>query len=304
MQLMTYFAPAVTAQSLSAMGDGPQYMSQYWGVLSSFLTKLKLAFNADIGVETSSALNQLTQLKGLQMDGFGQTAANLDLQLPQLAKLTLENFGSTFLSFNCPELKNLKLLSVCPLGGMSGLPDGLERLRFERLHTPSLNVEQMLPAQGLMHLSHLTLIQCPGQPTAVKDACIASNLVDLSVDHHWAPLMAFQPPWQGVPFNLRNIYLEIPLDDGIPLVLEQLGNLESLVIRQHGAGPMHLTRDLDPFMDMRKLARIFFHGPGPDRETCWTPDALKFLGLADRRILRKHKLAGGFDFYTSFRISY
>ena len=278
-------------------------MSQYCAVLSDSLTKLKLACDTNVGVETLSALNQLTQLQGLLLSGSGQNDATLDLQMPQLAKLTLENFGCTSVSLSCPKLKNLKLVFVGPVQEMSGLPDGMERFWLDLQQAGSVPFEQMLPTQ-LRHLSHLDLRRCPGQPFIVKDAYIASNLVDLSLDHHWAPLMAFQQPWQGVPFNLRSVSLEIPLDDGIPLVLEQLSNLETLTLCHFGAGPMHLTRSLDPFMDMADLSNMLFSGPRPGRDTCWTPAALRFLGLADRRVLRKHKLAGGYDFYTSFRLSY
>lgn len=289
--------------------EGPQnpaYMFQYWGLLSNFLTKLKLVFMEDIHVETLSALNQLTRLQGCKLDGFGGNATAVHLQLPELGKLTLEAFGRTAVSLHCPKLKSLKLLTVGPLGGLSGLPDGIEKLHLNGLQDGSVPVEQVLPAQGLKHLSHLGLLGCSGEPMVIRDAYVASRLVDLSFGHQWAPLMAFQPLWQGMPLDLKYMYLEIPLDEGIPLVLEQLSNLERLALRHVGTGPMHLIRSLDPFLDMERLFCLQLLGPMVMEEElkCWTPAALRYSGLANRRILRKRKLPGGNDFSSGFRMTY
>lgn len=77
------------------MGQGlhtPEYFFQYWGALSDFLTQLELTISEDITPETSLALNQLTQLQVLLLEGRGESAA-VQLQLPQLVKLTLGVWG-------------------------------------------------------------------------------------------------------------------------------------------------------------------------------------------------------------------
>ena len=277
-------------------------MSQYWGSLSPFLTKLKLSFGEDVDSETSSTLNQLTQLQGLSLAGRGpsENSADIHLELPRLTKLTLIGFEDTSLTLVCPKLRNLKLLCLGSIQEMNGMPKGLESLRLDDIGDGSVPFEQMLPEQGLKHLLHLDLIQCPGQPTTIRDAWSASILTSLNVDRAWAPLMTFLPPWQGVPFNLQHVRLALPLDDGIPLVYEQLSGLISLTLQHVGEGPMHLTRPLDPFLDMTGLVNLALLGDSVRTEPGrWTPAALRLLGLADRRLLLMHTVPSGSPLHTS-----
>ena len=286
------FAHAATAECLFGLGYGPQnvqYMSQYWGLLSSVLTKLKIEFGEDVTAETSSALNQLTQLQGLMVSGTSRSvAATMHLQLPQLTKLSFVNLDSTTISLNCPLVKSLKLVCLGPLQEMSRLPDGLETLRLIQLAGGSVPLEQMLPVQGLKHLSHLGLQDCPGEASAVREAYIPSNLTSLDIySEAWAQLLPSQPPWQALPCNLKRLSVKLPLDDGIPLVLEQLSNLEFLNLSHVGTGPMHLTQPLDPFLEMASLTRLSFSGDKdePLELGKWTPAARRLLGLAERRAL-------------------
>ena len=90
--------------------------------------------------------------------------------------------------------------------------------------------------------------------------------------------------------SLQSLTLDLPLERGIPVFLEQLTNLRSLVAINMGRGTMHLDRPLTPFLDMMHLGALIFGGEplGPilmGQSHAWTPDALKFLGLASRRIL-------------------
>lgn len=233
-------------------------MSQYWGILSNVLTKLKIQFGEDITAETSSALNQLTQLQGLMVSGSSRSvAANIHLQLPQLTKLSLCTFGSSIVSLNCPLVKSLKLVFLGPLQEMSRLPDGVETLRLIQLAVGSVPLEQMLPVHGLKHLSHLGLQECPGDASVVREAYIPSNLTRLDAySEAWRQLLPSHPPWQALPCNLRDLSVSLPLDSGIPLVLEQLSNLEVLSLCHVGTGPMHLTRPLDPFLEMGSLKKL------------------------------------------------
>ncbi len=264
----------------------PDFFTQYWGAMSGFLTELKMLFEGAITLETSLALNQLTRLQSLSLEGMGESAA-IQLQLPQLKKLTLQDFDNASISLNCEQLKEMKLVELHLLQDMSGVPDCLETLQVSGLGHGSVPVEQVLPAQGLKHLVHLHLKECPGEATAFREGYVPSTLTSLTADHDWLPLLPLQAPWQGLPCNLTDVSLLIPLCDGIPLVLEQLRNLESLEVYHAGAGQMHLTRSLDHFLDMPQFVYLGLFGDNGSQEELvrWTTDALKFLGLADRRIM-------------------
>ena len=291
---------AASAHCLFARGQQlhtPEYMFQYWGALSSHLTNLKMFFNEDITAETSSALNQLTQLQDLLLDGSPGISAAINFQLPQLILLRLECFGNITISLDCPQLRYLQLESLDRLQEMSGIPDGIEDLKLIELRDGSVSLEQMLPAQGLKHLKALRVFTVPGRPAAVWKACNASRLTCLRACDVWAALIlhSYQPPWQDLPCNLQHVLLWLPLGNGIPLVLEQLGKLETLSLYHVGAGPMHLTRPLDPFLDMTGLQKLALWGDKKRREDFgrWTPAALRLLGLADRRVKQMGKVPGG-----------
>ena len=98
-------------------------------------------------------------------------------------------------------------------------------------------------------------------------------------------------PWQGLPYNLRQVTLWIPLTNGIPMVLDQLSNSERLAIHDEGAGQMHLDRSLDAFLDMSRLSKLRLYGDKHEQEDLgrWTAAALRLLGLVDRRVLQRHK---------------
>ncbi|CAL5220297.1 g2282 [Coccomyxa viridis] len=91
-----------TEDSIFAMRQGlhtPDFFTQYWGAMSGFLTELKMLFEGAISLETSLALNQLTRLQSLSLEGMGESAA-IQLQLPQLKKLTLQDFDNASISLN------------------------------------------------------------------------------------------------------------------------------------------------------------------------------------------------------------
>ena len=75
-----------------------------------------------------------------------------------------------------------------------------------------------------------------------------------------------RPPGRGLPYNLRQVTLWIPLNNGIPMVLEQLSNLERLAIHDEGAGQMHLDRSLIAFLDMPRLSKLRLYGDKHERE--------------------------------------
>ena len=288
-----FLLPAATADSIFAMGQGlhtPEFFTQYSGAMSSFLTNLKITFEGAITPETSLALSQLTQLQGLSLEGAGDSAA-IQLQLPCLLRLVLHDFRGITVSLNCPQLKDVKMSNLDLLEDMSGMPDGIESLWIYGLGIGSVPLEQMLPAQGLKDLVLLHLKECPGKATAIRKAYNPSKLRSLTADDEWLPLLPFQAPWQDLPYNLVDLSLMLPLSDGIPLVFEQLGNLEGLEFWHVGEEQMHLNRSLDPFLDMPRLVYLGLYGDQDKKLDLgrWTTDALRLLGLADRRIMTTHK---------------
>ena len=280
-------------------------MSQYWQSLSNLLTKLKIVFCEDVNLGTCSALSQLTQLQSLEVGGVPRTnnaAAAFHLQLPQLRRLTLQRFGNTTISLECPQLRSLRLFKLDPLHTMSVLPEGVEKLQLVELGAGSVPIDRMLPEQGLKHLFRLQLEECPGQPSAIREACNASKLTVFQGDQAWAPLLLSQPPWQGLPHSLQDLALSLPLDEGIPLVLEQFTKLRSLRLYHVGKHLMYLTRPLDPFFNMPSFSRLLLCGNlGQQGDSSrWTPAALGLLGLADRRVLRMQSLPGGRAIWLSY----
>lgn len=263
-----------------------------------------MVFNENVGPEMCSALSQLLQLQSLEMSGRYRInpAAALHLQLPQLKRLLIEDFGSTTISLECPQLKVLMLFNLFPLHKFSGMPDVIETLQLEDLGIGSVPVEQMLPEQGLKRLTQLNLRSCPGEPNAVREACSINKVRSLMLGHSWATLLLRQPISEDVHCNLKDLALWLPLNEGIPLALEQLTNLTRLGIQHVGAGLMHLTRCLDPFLDMKNLMfldlRDYEHQQGEFGR--WTPAALGLLGLADRRVLQMQNVPGG----KMFKLSY
>ena len=165
------------------------------------------------------------------------------------------------MSLDCPHLTNLKLIELDALQEMNRLPDGIEKLEVEGTGFGAILLEQVLPVQGLKHLSGLSLDDCPGQPIIVREAYIASKLTALHVDDAWASsLFPCQPPWQGLPCNLQHVSLRLSLDNGIPLVLEQLRSLVTIQLRDGGEGPMHITRPPNPFLDMPSPTSLTLSG--------------------------------------------
>ena len=220
------------------------------------------------GTQMCTALNYLTRLECLELDGHWEHgyAATFHLQLPQLRCCTFADFGSTTLLLHCPQLKALTLSKLDPLQEMSGLPDNLERLHLANLGVGSVPVEQMLQRHGIKNLLRLEVQNCPGDPR-----------------------------WQNLSHSLEHLALWLPLDEGIPWALEQLTRLTTLRLSHMGRGPMHLTRPLDPFLDMASLVILDLETPRQGRADAywWTPAALGLLGLADSRVLRMQDVPGG-----------
>ena len=236
---------------------------------------LKLQFFEDIDTETCSALKCLTRLRCLELHGThnGNNIANIQLQLPQLKWFTLHEFWEATILLDCPQLKGLMLLKLKQLQEISGLPDSTERLQLEDLGAGSVPLEQILQEQGLKHLSRLDLQNCPGMLR-----------------------------WQDLPLSLEHLALWLPLDKGIHPALEQLTRLTNLMLGHVGEGLMHLTRPLEPFLDMASLVILNLQTPllGRGNSDWWTPAALGLLGLADRHVLRMQSVPGG----KKFRLTY
>lgn len=103
----------------------------------------------------------------------------------------------------------------------------------------------------------------------------------------------------ALPHTLQALALHIPMDEGLPMALEQLTSLEILAITNQGGGCMHLDRPLTPFLEMVCLESFVFQGDWEHHRSSanfesnnWTPDALRLLGMAQEQILQGHRPPG------------
>ena len=96
--------------------------------------------------------------------------------------------------------------------------------------------------------------------------------------------------WQALPVTLQDVHLKLPLDEGIPRILEHLPRLKKVFLEHNRYSLMHLDRPLDPFLSMPRLEKLQLQsrsGPGivtGGHRSLWTPLALRLLGLAEKRL--------------------
>ena len=137
-------------------------------------------------------------------------------------------------------------------------------------------------------------------PDTLRRLCLNGSLKQLSItskdkrtefDGAAAGAFSLHAPWQTVPQTLQDVCLDLPLDKGIPRILEQLVSLKELSLRHSKRTLMHLDRPLDPSLDMPKLAQLRLESSwqqisvhGGATLLSWSPAGLKLLGLAQKRI--------------------
>ena len=109
-------------------------------------------------------------------------------------------------------------------------------------------------------------------PAIVQELCLNGKLKLPQLNATASRAFSDSASWRAVPHTLQNITLELPLDKGIPRILEQLPRLTSLCLSHRSPNSAHLDRSLDPFLDLPRLG-ILELGRG---ETCdlvrpWAP---------------------------------
>ena len=282
------------------MPHAHNFARSYWANLAGSLTVLR--HSSPLGHATSSALNQLARLRKLSLVGADTESSpsaggHIELAMSQLSDLTIAHFLHVRVSLSCPRLKELEMEDLRPLEALEGIPQGITRVWLRNLELGSLSLEDILHGHRLQELTSLGVVMAPGlydNPRTVDCFKQVFRHGRLTTRRTNCPLELLGPlagPECPLPSSIQSLALDIPLHRGIPVFLEQLTNLRSLVAVNTGEGPVHLDRPLNPFLDMAHVRTLVFgcvisEMPGQaERFHHWTPDALKFFGLATRRIL-------------------
>ena len=264
--------------------------------MSTSLAHLTLSLTEDVTVETSAVLCTLSRLQclGLRVDlesAFDTPEAAIILELPLLEELVIAEFGSTSIELQCPKLQELELDNV-ELGGFSGMPSSVQKVVLQ-IDEESVPLKEIMPANSADSLEVLVLGMGfkRAELATVQQICLNGRLKRLSSPSYRA--FAVSASWQAVPQTLEDVTLDLSLGKGIPIILEQLFNLTTLIIKHKRSGSHpHLDRPLDPFLAMPRLRKLEL-GCDWDRDALsrgtqcrWTPTALRFIGLAEKRILQ------------------
>lgn len=273
-------------------------MMQYWANMAANLTSLDVTFGYDVTESTSAALSQLSALERLffDTDPDGELLSGcFHLDLPSLRDADLNVFHSATLALNCPQLSRLSLNQIRPLKSFSGMPKGLESLTLINLGAGSVPLHDIFALQKLEQLRDLTILSCEGGLEGISNSRFSGNLTSLRTDSQLDVPLLRRLPWRGLLCSLHRLTLQIPLMNGLPLVLEQLSSLKHLAIHNSGSTTMHLDRPLDPFLEMASLTTLTLLGDSGERcgYSSWTPHALRLLGLAQQRILQMQRRPGG-----------
>jgi hypothetical protein len=187
--------------------------------------------------------------------------ATFSLHLPMLRSLCLHCFKNATVVLDCPKLAKLALDDFCPLQAFSGMPCSLQYLTLRGLGAGSVPLETIFTSQKLGKLKQLEITDCPGDPRNVSTCCFSSNLTSLHTSCDLRVLFPTKAPWTGLLLGLKYVDIQKPMERGIPLVLEQLTNLEHLIISTPTCKtPMHLDRPLDALLELPRLERLIFQG--------------------------------------------
>ena len=281
--------------------DGP--LTPYWASLAGALTRLDLRFDQSVGGATMLPLSQLSRLKSLSLR-FHCWSADVNLSLPQLQKLEISAVQHACIILMCPQLKTMNVRSGAPLGTFDGIPSGIEELSLSCSEDGSQSLNKMLCGRRLHQLRRLRVsmsphsYELPEASEAIKQVLREGRLTTLATDCPLEQLTPMQGSQCALLMSLQFLTLDLPLDRGVPVVLEQLTNLRGLTMRDTKRGPMHLDRSLDPFLDMQHLAGLMFMGkPAKIKHALqtryeWTPEALEILLLARIRLQEEAQMQG------------
>ncbi len=195
-------------------------------------------------------------------------------------------------------------MSGAPLGIYDGIPPVIEDVSLVCAADGSLSLYNMLWGRGLDQLRSLHVSMSPqsyDSPVAsevVRQVLRDGRLKTLETNCPLEQLTPLTEPVSALPTGLHLLDVHLPLGRGIPPVLEQLSNLRGLILINTEKGAMHLTRSLDPFLDMKHLECLVLRGKhAADRECAqkrfeWTPEALGFLALARTRLQKEAQMSG------------
>lgn len=222
----------------------------------------------------------------------------INLDLPLLQQLEIKNLNFEAIHMKCPQLRELSLYNLS-VKSFFGMPSSIRKVRFEH-GREWMPCQDVLPAESTPLLEELEILSdspCFTDPKAFKTLCLNGKLRCLRMDFAAAHAGAFSAnaSWQSIPRTLQEVSLGLPLNEGIPRILEQLPNLTRLSLKHDGECCMHLDRPLDPFSDMPRLEKLELESSWNEdwmagaRMCMWTPDGLGFLGLAAKRIVQMRK---------------
>ena len=319
-KLDSLFLCAVTTEALFTQ-IGRDLEPQYWSSMATAITFLDLAINEKVTEERSATLCQLTRLRRLALHCVAraphtaeESDASIFLELPLLERLEVLRSGASQVRLNCPKLDELVLAGVV-LKSFSGMPRGIRDVRLS-LSQGCVPLKAIFPAHSGLRLEALSIVDDPEKLTeaeTIRRLCLNGKLKNLRVictepkndriAAAAAGAFALRAPWQAVPHTLKDVFLDLCLDKGIPRILEQLLSLTSLSLRHNKGGRLHLDRPLDPFLDMPRLKQLRLESRwqvgdanGAGALSSWTPAALRLLGLAEERLREMRAASPGRSF--------
>lgn len=171
-------------------------------------------------------------------------------------------------------------------------------MALSHLTAGAVSLEGIFPALKLESLPYLSILKYAEQvaaPEIIQQLCPNAEMLTIYIECPMERLFPARAPWHGLPRILQLVSLISSMEKGIPMALEQLPILNSLDISHNGEGRMHLDRPLDPFVDMESLEMLSFssHIGKANGDGNWTLQALRLLGLAQKRVLHRSMTLGG-----------
>ena len=301
-------ACAVNTGALFA-AEQPKFESQYWHSMSTLLTRLDLEIEDHKLTEAlCEDLCQLSKLQHLEIlahmyhPAQPEIDAFVHLNLPLLQHLDVANFGPASVRLSCPRLSEL-VMEYQTMKSFSGMPANIQEVSLS-LGRASASLKEIFPVHSGKFLEDLEIDELReglADPETVKELCLNGKLRWLKITYYDAAPGAFSmdASWQAIPETLQFVTLDIPLDEGIPPILEQLVSLRALSLTHNRNSRMHLDRPLDPFLDMPMLRQLQLHSDWQSTRAAgtgmcmWTPASLGLLGLARKRILQMRLTPAG-----------
>ena len=176
------------------------------------------------------------------------------------------SFSHVSILLGCPFLEVLGLIGLYPLQALQGIPQDIGKVALTSLGEGSISPQEVFAGQELEDLRVLVIVgwghiyQDSEALEVVKQVFRNGRLLSLTTDYPLEKLTPLQGSECALPISLRVLELHLPLERGVPVILERLTNLRKLTVYHIGEGPMHLDRPLDPFLNMAGFKRLIFSG--------------------------------------------